>query len=305
MQWIMCAAFVVAWSSGFVGATFAETTNSSTWSLLAWRYVITALLLIAACLAVPAARRSLRSLSFRDVAQQIALSMLAHVLFLGGVFLAADRGLDAGLSALVCALQPLVVTAAGRWYFGDHVTRAQWAGLVIALAGVALSVGGIRASGTANVALVVLSLVGLSAASLLERAWQPRVSVGVSLTLQVSCAAVIFVAVAAMTGELALHVSGQLVLAISWLVALSGLGGYITFIWCLRHVGASTTSTLLYLTAPVTMLWAWAMFGQQPSGVQWLGLTVVLMGVYLTVRPLRSPSKRQHRQSHPGESEEG
>ena len=46
----------------------------------------------------------------------------------------------------------------------------------------------------------------------------------------------------------------------------------------------TTTSTLLYLTAPVTMLWAWSIFGQQPSTLQWIGLAVVLSGVGLAAR---------------------
>ncbi|MBD4512508.1 EamA/RhaT family transporter, partial [Xanthomonas citri pv. citri] len=95
------------------------------------------------------------------------LALLSHVVFLGGVFLAAGHGLDAGLSALVCALQPLLVTAAGWLAFSDRVDVRQWTGLLVALAGVALSVGGISATGLASVGLVVTSLLGLSTAALL------------------------------------------------------------------------------------------------------------------------------------------
>lgn len=280
----MCVAFVVAWSSGFVGATLADRTGVGTWSLLAWRYLATALVLLVGCLLVPSLRHSFCALGRREVLQQVILSVLSHVLFLGGVFLAAEEGLDAGLSALVCALQPLIVTVAGRIFFRDRVRIVQWVGLLIALGGVSLSVGGISAAGVGSVGLVAMSLLGLSTASLLERSWNPQVPVTVSLTVQVSVAAVIFSGVALVTGGLALQVTGALVLAISWLVLLSGLGGYATFIWCLRHVGATTTSTLLYLTAPVTMLWAWCMFGQQPSPLQWIGLAVVLSGVGLATR---------------------
>ncbi|WP_342610882.1 DMT family transporter [Brevibacterium mcbrellneri] len=284
MRWLMCVVFVVAWSSGFVGATLADRTGAGTWTLLAWRYLVTALVLLVGCLLIPSLRRSFHTLSRRQVQQQVVLAVLSHVLFLGGVFLSAEQGLDAGLSALVCALQPLLVTAAGRIIFGDRVSSFQWVGLLMALGGVALSVGGISTTGLGSVSLVVVSLLGLSAASLLERSWQPRVPVVTSLTVQVSVVAVIFSGVALLTDGLALRVTGALVLAISWLVFMSGLGGYAMFIWCLRHVGATTTSTLLYLTAPTTMLWAWSMFGQQPLTLQWIGLAVVLSGVGLATR---------------------
>lgn len=280
----MCVAFVVAWSSGFVGATLADRIGVGTWPLLAWRYLVTALVLLVGCLLVPSLRHSFRALSRRELWQQVVLAVLSHVVFLGGVFLSAGQGLDAGLSALVCALQPLIVTAAGRIIFGDRVHILQWFGLLIALGGVSLSVGGISTAGAGSVGLVAMSLLGLSMASLLERSWKPQVPVVISLTVQVSVAAVIFSGAALLTDGLRLQVTGTLVLAISWLVLLSGLGGYATFIWCLRQVGATTTSTLLYLTAPVTMLWAWSIFGQQPSTLQWIGLAVVLSGVGLAAR---------------------
>ncbi|MGC5048270.1 DMT family transporter [Micrococcus porci] len=279
MRWIMAATFVVAWSSGFVGASFADQAAAGVWGLLAWRYVATAAVLLVVTLVTSSTRRAVVDVGRGDLLRQVALSLLSHVVFLGGVFLAAHHGVDAGLSALVCALQPLLVTAVGRLVFSDPVSNRQWAGLGVALAGVALSVGGISAAGVASAGLVVASLLGLSTAALLERAWQPGMPVMLSLTIQVCMAAGVFVVLALADGSLRVPVSGQLLLALLWLVLLSGLGGYATFTWCLRHVGATATSTLLYLTAPVTMLWAWAMFGQRPSVIQWAGLLVVLGGV--------------------------
>lgn len=262
-----------------MGASFADQAAAGVWGLLAWRYVATAAVLLVVTLVTSSTRRAVVDVGRGDLLRQVALSLLSHVVFLGGVFLAAHHGVDAGLSALVCALQPLLVTAVGRLVFSDPVSNRQWAGLGVALAGVALSVGGISAAGVASAGLVVASLLGLSTAALLERAWQPGMPVMLSLTIQVCMAAGVFVVLALADGSLRVPVSGQLLLALLWLVLLSGLGGYATFTWCLRHVGATATSTLLYLTAPVTMLWAWAMFGQRPSVIQWAGLLVVLGGV--------------------------
>lgn len=287
---MMAAAFVVAWSSGFVGATLADRTGVDTWTLLAWRYLCTTLVLLVGCLAVPSTRRGLAALGWRDVVQQSILAVVSHVVFLGGVFRAAEQGLDAGASALVCALQPLLVAAAGCLLFGDRMARRQWLGLVLALGGVALSVGGAGRGGLGSVALVLASLAGLSAAALLERRWQLESPVAVGLMVQVVVATGFFAVLAGDVGTLAVRPSGTLVVAIAWLVLLSGLGGYATFTWCLRRLGATTTSTLLYLTAPVTLIWAWAMVGQRPTILQWGGLVVVLGGVVLALRPAAAPS---------------
>ena len=127
-------------------------------------------------------------------------------------------------------------------------------------------------------------------AALLERGWQPTVPVLVSLTIQICVAAAVFVVMALWSGGLQLPATGTMLLAIVWLVFLSGLGGYATFTWCLRHVGATATSTLLYLTAPVTMLWAWTLFDQQPSAIQWTGLVAILAGVALAARSTTPPA---------------
>lgn len=267
-----------------MGATLADHSGVGVWPLLAWRYLVTALTLVLACAVLPSARRAVRTLESRDLAQQGVLAVLSHVVFLGGVFLAAEAGLDAGLSALMCALQPMLVAAASRPLFGDRLTKSQWVGMLLALGGVALSVGGVGAVAVGAVGLVVASLLGLSGAALLERAWAPQVPVLVSLTLQVVLAAAVFGAAAAFTQGLTVTVNPTLLAAIAWLVLLSGLGGYATFIGCLRRLGSTTTSTLLYLTAPVTTLWAWVMFAQGPTPAQWAGLLVVLTGVALAMR---------------------
>lgn len=295
---MMAVASLVLWSSGYVGAALTVDTSVAPATLLAWRYVVTASVLILACLAVPRARHGLAHLSIRDVSQQGVFAVLSHVVYLGGLFLASARDVDAGTSALICALQPMVVTAISRVAFGDPLRPGQVIGLLVSLGGVALCVGGVQATGPLGFAMVVASLVALCAASLLERAWHPRMPVLTSLTVQVVIAAIVFVMIALCRDGLAVDVTPPLALAIAWLVVLSGLGGYATFIWCLRNLGSTPTSTLLYLSAPVTMLWAWATFGQVPDPAQWIGLATVLSGVALSLdlrrhgrRPARAPGR--------------
>lgn len=278
---MMATAFVITWSSGFVGASLVGDSAGPA-PMLAWRYLITAMILLVAW-SVQRVRGKLHTPTPHEVAQQAALGLLAHAVFLGGVFGAASCGVDAGLSALVCALQPLVVAVAGQVAFGDRLRGVQWAGLALGLAGVGVSIGRVRPAELTGVALVVTSLAGLSAASLLERAWRPRTGLLTSLLIQVATGATVFTAYAAVTGGLAASANARLVLALAWLVLLSGLGGYATFTWCLRHLGVTTTSALLYLTPAVTTLWAWVAFAQRPGVRECAGLGIVLVGVLLAI----------------------
>lgn len=284
MTRLMAAAFVTTWSSGFVGATLAGRTGATTWPLLAWRYLATAALLALACALTPSARAALQTLTRREVARQGIVGLLAHATFLGGAFLAAERGLPAGTSAVVCALQPLLVAAAGAAWFGDRLHPRQWLGLLVALGGVVWCVGGSRGGTPSDLALVVTSLLSLCAASLLERRWGQRTPLLPALTIQVACAATAFVVIAVAGPGLSMPVTAATLAALAWLVLLSGLGGYAAFTWCLHHLGATRTSTLLYLTAPMTMAWGLVMFGQRPTAAGWWGLGVVLTGVALATR---------------------
>ncbi|GAA1480723.1 EamA family transporter [Gordonia sinesedis] len=266
---VWAAAFVVCWSSGFVGAVLARPAGDVA-GLLAWRYLVTAAVLVV----LLAALRP-RRVGGREVLRHCVLGVLAHVVFLGGVFGAAEYGVDAGTVALVCAIQPMLVTVLGRVWWGDRVRLRQVVGLAVGLAAVAITVGG--GVGGAGIALLlpVASLCGLSAAALLERRWaSPTDDVLTALTVQVIVAAGVFTLVALVRGEIAIGVTPTVLGAITWLVLLSGLGGYASFLMCLRRLGSTTTSLLLYLTPPVTTLWAWMMFSDTPSPAQWLGLVV-------------------------------
>lgn len=270
--------FVMTWSSGFVGTALAG--EEIDWrGLLAWRYILTATLLLCACLLT----RQRWRVSRTDLLRQCVLGLLAHVVFLGGVFGASAAHLDAGVSALVCALQPLLVTLVSRPLFGDHVRRRQVIGLLLGLAGVVCSLGGLQASAAGGIVLAFAALAALSTSAVLERRWQPDTSLLLSITIQTVVAAAAFTVLAAPNTALAIPFSASTARAVTWLVALSGLGGYCSYLACLRALGSSTTSVLLYLTPPVTTLWAWAMFGQQPGMPQWIGLAIALCAVGLAI----------------------
>lgn len=280
---IVAIAFVVLWSAGFVGAAWG-TADSEPAGLLAWRYVITAALL----LAVVAVRRV--RLTRTELVQQCVIGLCAHVVFLGGLFAATGAGIDAGTTALVCSAQPVLVAAVGAALWGDRLSTRQWAGVFLGLGAVAISVGGVSGFGVA-VLLPVVSLLGLSASALLERRWQPRVDVVTSLAVQVTLAAVVFVVAAGLTTGMAVDPTPRLAAALAWLVIPAGLGGYGAYLLALRRFGATGTSALLYLTPPVSAVWAWAMLGGGIGAAQLVAMGLGIVAVLLVALPARATGR--------------
>jgi drug/metabolite transporter (DMT)-like permease len=282
---LLAGAFVLFWSSGFVGAELG-TSYAAADTLLAWRYAVAAVLLWVAVgvrrVAVPAGAP----------ARQVVLGLLNQVLYLGGVVTGVALGVPAGTVALIAALQPLVVAAAGGPVLGERTTRRQRVGLLVGLAGVALVVAGDIGPGTAPwwaFLLPVGGMLTLSAGSLVERRLRPPESPLVSMALQATTAAVAFAAAVALTGRAAPPAEPGFWLAVAWVVVLSSFGGYGTYLVVLRRSGPMRVSTLLYLTPPTTMLWTFAMFGDVPGLLAAPGIALTAVGVWLALRAPAAP----------------
>jgi drug/metabolite transporter (DMT)-like permease len=97
-----------------------------------------------------------------------------------------------------------------------------------------------------------------------------------------------FTALAAVNGQLAPPLTQGFWAGVALTVVLAGLGGYGLYWAVVRRIGPNTASTLLYLTPPTTLLWAWLMFGETLTGGAWIGLGLTAVGVVLALRRGRS-----------------
>ncbi|MGH3876264.1 MAG: DMT family transporter [Actinophytocola sp.] len=261
---VAAAGLVVMWSSGFVGARLG-TAEAPADTLLAWRYLAAAAILVAIVVVRrPRWRRA-------DLPRQALLGLLCQCLYLAGVVTGVGLGVPAGVAALIAVLQPLVVGALAGPVLGERVRPRQWLGLAAGVGGVGLVVAGDAAVGgpPLGYALVAGGMLALSAGTLLERRWRLATPLLDSLTIHCLVSAAVFVASAALAGRLAPPAGAGFWWAVAWVVVLSTFGGYGCYLLALRIFGATGASTLLYLTPPTTMLWALSMFGER---IGWLGV---------------------------------
>jgi drug/metabolite transporter (DMT)-like permease len=280
---LLAAGLVVLWSSGFVGARLG-TEDASATTLLAWRFVVAGAL----ALGWLAWRRS--RLTGRVVVAHLGLGLLTQVAYLSGVVGGIGAGVPAGTTALIAALQPIVVAVLAGAVLAEPAGVRQWWGLVLGLAGVGLVVtddlSGSSAAPWAYL-LPVLGMLALSVGSVADRRLSAPVAVLDTLAIHTTIAAVGFVSFAGLTGDLEPPHDAAFAWAVVWMVVLSWLGGYGCYLAVLRRLGATRTSALLYLTPPTTMLWAYAMFGESVGAAAWGGLALSAIAVagVLTDRP--------------------
>jgi drug/metabolite transporter (DMT)-like permease len=272
--------FVLAWSGGFIGVELG-TRDAPALTLLTWRFLV---------LALPAViwiayrrRRFIR----RDLRIHLAIGSLAQVAYLSGIAYAAQVGVAPGIVSLIAGLQPLIMAVAAAMFLSEPTGPLQTLGLFIGLAGVALvvSVDGGGAAPLWAYALPLGSVLSLVAATTIERRTRPdSLSQMDSLAVQFLLAAVAFTVFTAAGRSLRPAHTPDFWAGVLLTVFLAGIGGYGLYWVVVRRSGATTASSLLYLTPPATLLWAWLMLGDEVTGKAWVGLAVSALGVTLALR---------------------
>ena len=274
---ILQIGLVLAWSSGYVGAIIASDTGSVVRVLL-WRFIGVAVLFS------PFLWRAIRrGVTWQWLALHTLLGVVGMFVCVGLGIQSINLGLPAGTGALISALQPLAAAVLAGPLLAERVMRSQWIGLAIGFLGVLFSVGGLTGSDQILGYLCSFaSMAAMVAATLIAKAKWDGADLGAALAMQMTVTAVLFVPVALYNGVFWPEPSWRFGGAVAWAIAFSTLGGYGFYYLCLMRSGTVRTSSLIYLTPPVTLLWAWAMFGQPMSLYTMAGLLLCLAGVALS-----------------------
>jgi drug/metabolite transporter (DMT)-like permease len=279
-------ALVVTWSSGFVGAELGSRADAAPLTLLGWRFTVLSVALLAAAVAF---RRTWPS--WRAWRRQTVLAVLCQAGYLTLIFQGVAAGVSGGTVALIAALQPLLVaTVAGR-VLGERSTPVMWVGMLLGLAGVVVVVSGDVGSAGAPLWAYLLPTAGmlsLATGTVLTRRLRPPEDLFQTILTQAVVTAVLLMAAASVTGQLAPPADGAFWVAVAWLIVLASLGGYVMYVFVARTQGATVVSTLLYLTPPTTMLWVFLMFGEPVTLLGILGLVISAAGVVLVLRGRRA-----------------
>ncbi len=283
------AAFVLLWSTGFIGAKYGLP-YAEPFTFLGLRLLIAALLLAGLALVT-------RSPAPRGRAQygRSAISgILLHTAYLGGVFWAIDHGFPAGIAAVVVSLQPVLVAALARGLLGEHLSALQWCGLALGIVGVVLvltpglSAGGLTPAG---VAACLVALAGGTLGTLHQKRYGDGIPLLSGTATQYAAAATVLLIAAAATESMTLRWTPEFVLAMAWLVVVLSLGAVLLLLYLLRRGSAAGVSSLFYLVPPATAVEAYVVFGEDLSSLSLAGIVLATVGVALALRqPGGSPA---------------
>jgi drug/metabolite transporter (DMT)-like permease len=271
--------FVLVWGSGYL-ATKIGLQYAAPFTFLTLRYAFGVLCLAAIVIAVrpafPASRRELGHLAIAG--------LLMHAINLSGSHYAQYLGLSAGITALVLGLQP-VLTAVVAWrWLREPLSGAQWLGVAMGLAGVALVVAhkfDIRDVTAGAMAAALISLASVTAGTLYQRVFCPQANLWAGALLQFALSLAVLAPLAWAVEGMRIDWSWPMVSAIGFLVVFASIVAVNALHTLMRHGEATKVTSLLYLTPIIAVVLEYALFGVAPAALGWIGIIVTSAGVAL------------------------
>jgi len=275
--------FVFLWSTGFIG-TKLGIPYAEPLTFLTVRLSIASVLLF---VLVPLLKEPWIG-SGINIVHASVVGVLLHGCYLGGVFIAIDRGVDAGFSALVVGLQPLCTVLFAFVLLNESLTGRKLMGILLGLLGVVivtadrgLSVAGLDGVGFA---FCLLALVGITAATLYQKRFGSDVPMISGAAVQYLAVSVVLLPLALIFENNTIQWTATFVFALSWLIIVLSLGAVLLLMFLLRKGEAGNVASLFYLVPPIVAVEAWALFDEKLTTVGMVGFVLCAAGVALVVR---------------------
>ena len=282
----MPVVFVLVWSTGFIVARYGMP-HAPPLTFLAVRYLLS-ILCFAVWVLLTRAAWPLGRVQWLHLA---ITGVLMHAGYLGGVWAAVKAGIGAGTVALIVGLQPVLTALwlSAQGERGERVTRAQWLGLALGLAGLLLVVGHKLGSGevtAVNLALAIGALLSITSGTLYQKRFVAPCDVRTAITVQLMAALALTLPLAWLEPG-AIDWQPQLLGAMAWSVLVLTLGGGSLLYLLIQRGAATAVTSLMYLVPPCTALMGWALFGESLARGVLAGLALTALGVALVVRSTR------------------
>lgn len=272
--------FVLLWCTGFIGTKYVLTSAEPL------TYLTVRMLLVVVIMAVVVAWVRPVWPDRAGIGHSIVAGLLVQGLYLAGTVLAVAHSVPVGLSALIPGLQPILTSILASRFLGERVTRLQWGGLFLGLAGVLLILHGRTMSGDAGWGWLAsaISLLSITVGTLYQKRYCGGIDWRTGSFIQQLAALVLFGIGAWMFETNVIHWTTEFVLSVIWLAVVLSIGTVGLLYWLLRRQASSRVASLFYLVPAVTALMAFVLFGEKLDAVAIVGMIACGAAVLLVNR---------------------
>ena len=271
--------FVTIWGSGFLASKIGML-YAPPFSFLTLRFIFG----ICCMLPLVLITRPLWPASRPELGHVIVAGLLMHAMHLGGSHYTQYLGVSAGITAVLLTVQPLLTAfIASRW-LGERLSPRQWAGIAVGFAGVVLVVWhkiDIREMTLGSLIAVIVALLAVTAGTLYQRVFCPRVDLRTSTLIQFIASAVVLAPLAWIVEGFSVRWAWPMFAAIVFLVICASILAVSALHTLMRHGEATRVTSLFYLTPIFAVVLEFALFKVVPTAVSVIGIAVTCAGVAL------------------------
>jgi drug/metabolite transporter (DMT)-like permease len=224
--------------------------------------------------------------------QEIAHIMIAGLLMQGvfsvGVFEAINLGVSPATTALIIALQPILVALGSAPILGTKICKSQWFGFLLGFLGVLLVVCHkliFSHTHLIGLAMSFLGLLGLTAGNLYQKGFCSHMNIFTGGMIQ-SLAAGIAVSMGAFLFE-SMQVSwtNQFIFALGWMSVVVSIGALSVLYLLLRHGEVAQVASLFYLVPVSTAIMAFFVYNEAIDMFGLVGIFITALGIILVQKP--------------------
>jgi len=192
---------------------------------------------------------------------------------------AALTSVGAAPTALVHAFHPILTAALSAFMLGERFRWSQWAGVALGFFGVLIGLP--LGAGDGAIALLALSLFGLSGGTLYLKRFCPDVPPFEATMVQLVGGALL-----AALATLALEtpharLTASLIAAMAWNTLLMSIGGMVLYNFILIRYGAGRAASSFFIVPGAAALIAWLVLNEHLALQTMVGLAAASLGVAL------------------------
>ena len=169
---------------------------------------------------------------------------------------------------------------------GERVSRLQWTGFLLGIAGVAMVLSdriAFEVQSWGGVALAVMALLAITFGTLYQKRFCPRLDLRTGSVVQFCASALLLAPLAYALETQRIEWTGEFLFALAWLTLVLSCGAISLLFVMIRHGEAARVSSLFYLTPPTTAVIAFFFFDERLSLLALAGMGVAVAGVALVV----------------------
>jgi drug/metabolite transporter (DMT)-like permease len=274
---IMPLMFVTLYGSGFVGAKLGLP-YAEPFIFLAWRFFIASILLCTIAVMFKASwPRNLTEFMHLSVA-----GLLMVATFSAGTFETVYLGISPAISALIIALQPILVALGANQILGEKITSIKWCGFLLGLVGVALIVGSnvkFNYQHIWGIITSIIALLGLTVGNLYQKRFCSKMNIFTGSTVQTFSSGCAMLVMALLFESMHVNWTGQFIFALSWMTIVVSIGALSILYLLIKHQEANQVASFFYLVPVSTAIISFFIYGETINHVGVLGMIITTAGI--------------------------